>query len=308
MSRSVVIISKSNLRGCVRNQTCRVKTCCAKFSTEYNRRKHARQQHQPEKKPRSFLCPDPDCASKPEVRFGSLLELRAHEQVMHQQVDRPPPPPPPPPPAQEVCNYNGCGRAFRKPSQLKAHLRTHTGSRPFACEYPGCMWAFRTASKLRRHERSHRGDAARRYACDLCGRAFTRQEHLRAHALTHSPSKRFLCAYADCGARFSQKSGLYVHLRQKHGDGGGARASSAVPAVPAAAAIISSPALPTGPGKFRCPVEGCAKGVLFHSRADLTQHVSNFHKAVHGVAKNPNSLLLLSQPAAGKEILAMLQN
>ncbi len=81
----------------------------------------------------------------------------------------------------------------------------------------------------------------------------------------------------------------------------------------------AAPSLLLGSGRFRCPVEGCAKGAVaeanrvLHSRAELSQHLSNFHKADfvrpvdggHEARRNPNSLLM-SQAAAGRKILAML--
>jgi hypothetical protein len=38
------------------------------------------------------------------------------------------------PPKQRPCPYDGCSRSFNYADKLAAHIRTHTGERPFGCE------------------------------------------------------------------------------------------------------------------------------------------------------------------------------
>ncbi len=65
----------------------RVKGCGAKFTTNYNRRKHTRQVHRRGEGGRStFQCSHHDCviAGTPEVAFGTADELREHERTAHE--------------------------------------------------------------------------------------------------------------------------------------------------------------------------------------------------------------------------------
>lgn len=59
------------------------------------------------------------------------------------------------PQAPFICDVAGCGKAFGKKFNLKAHKRVHTGDEPFACSYPMCGKRFKWKSSLTFHEGLH---------------------------------------------------------------------------------------------------------------------------------------------------------
>lgn len=74
-----------------------------------------------------------------------------------------------------------CERCFPHPSNLKAHLQTHTGERPFCCSL--CGRSFTKLSNLKAHRRVHTGE--RPYSCLACGKRFTQKCNLKRHQRIH---------------------------------------------------------------------------------------------------------------------------
>ncbi|CAG0915492.1 unnamed protein product [Notodromas monacha] len=79
-------------------------------------------------------------------------------------------------------------QAFSRLENLKIHMRSHTGERPYQCQHQDCPKAFSNSSDRAKHQRTHVD--TRPYACTFedCGKRYTDPSSLRKHMKNH-PSR-----------------------------------------------------------------------------------------------------------------------
>ncbi|KAK5954015.1 DNA-binding transcription factor [Knufia fluminis] len=112
---------------------------------------------------------------------------------------------------QHLCPFQHCNKAFAQPSQLKIHVRSHTGEKPFQCHVLGCGAAFSQLGNLRTHEGRHREEKPRR------------QSQPQSSSTSVHSTRRYACKLDGCkeagdghGKAFSQLGNLKMHMNKFH--------------------------------------------------------------------------------------------
>ena len=80
---------------------------------------------------------------------------------------------------QHACDV--CSRVFSQPGNLRRHVLTHTGQRPWECSV--CGKRFSQPGNLKAHMRTH--SSQRPFSCEGCGSSFSDSSTLRKHVQHH---------------------------------------------------------------------------------------------------------------------------
>jgi KRAB domain-containing zinc finger protein len=150
----------------------------------------------------------PFCCDQCDFKTGRKDFLKHHQQTKH-QVDFVKP-----------ISCSTCGKRFSLNSQLKIHMRIHTGEHPFECDF--CDYSTTQKGNLKTHLRFKHPSVqldenkAKPFECSTCSKRFLNKASLKAHMVVHTGQWPYACNM--CPNKYKYAESLKRHEKVNHSE------------------------------------------------------------------------------------------